>query len=208
MTSRPNFNPRAPRGARLFRELSSADHLEFQSTRPARGATPVGLGLSATRTISIHAPRAGRDQILVCVAGPHDISIHAPRAGRDTSSNLVRVLIAYFNPRAPRGARRDNARGATRQRARRASHRRNFNPRAPRGARRRKHRRAAGAHISIHAPRAGRDSSHTAEIGRASYFNPRAPRGARLAPHVLFVLGSEISIHAPRAGRDLRRSTR
>ena len=33
----------------------------FQSTRPARGATPHNVPISADRQISIHAPREGRD---------------------------------------------------------------------------------------------------------------------------------------------------
>ena len=34
---------------------------KFQSTRPVRGATHIKIGVSPSVTISIHAPRAGRD---------------------------------------------------------------------------------------------------------------------------------------------------
>ena len=100
-----------------------------------------------------------------------------------------------FNPRAPRGARRDTF--SDRQ------HSKDFNPRAPRGARliafgdirgtnefqptrpARGATAAAGtineeALISTHAPREGRD------IGRA----------------VVGAVGDRISTHAPREGRD------
>ena len=55
-----------------------------------------------------------------------------------------------------------------------------FNPRAPCGARR--FRRAGGSlgkAVSIHAPRAGRDSSSTSNRHTSRRFNPRAPCGAR-----------------------------
>ena len=56
----------------------------FQSTRPSRGAT--GIGIPAGRgcgTISIHAPLAGRDIFLYTLILKITISIHAPLAGRD-----------------------------------------------------------------------------------------------------------------------------
>src|ERR1700682_6461867 len=77
----------------------------FQSTRPARGATwPAAPGWSPswglnpraprgarrlsergkpTATVSIHAPRAGRDQAALLWELRSLVSIHAPRAGRD-----------------------------------------------------------------------------------------------------------------------------
>ena len=103
--------------------------LEFQSTRPARGATRKGI-CSELRTrdfnpraprgarhppeeydytvdgISIHAPREGRDGIAFFADLLFDISIHAPREGRDDLVISWAVLVRYFNPRAPRGARR------------------------------------------------------------------------------------------------------
>ena len=57
--------------------------------------------------------------------------------------------------------------------------------------------------LSIHAPRAGRDSVSAAHTAAARYFNPRAPCGARLEQVGGSVLVLVISIHAPRAGRDL-----
>ena len=41
LSLRASFNPRAPHGARHYRYLTHADSPEFQSTRPARGATTI-----------------------------------------------------------------------------------------------------------------------------------------------------------------------
>ena len=60
--------------------------------------------------ISIHAPLAGRDAGSVSSMTIHlMISIHAPLAGRDRQRRLLPPdALAYFNPRAPCGARREN----------------------------------------------------------------------------------------------------
>ena len=63
-----NFNPRAPCGARLFTSKSFPISGGFQSTRPVRGATISRSMPAAVASISIHAPRAGRD--LVRYYGP------------------------------------------------------------------------------------------------------------------------------------------
>ena len=100
------FNPRAPCGARRRESAIMRMLLQFQSTRPVRGAT--------------HAP--------TITAVPPFVSIHAPRAGRDPAFAHFPLGGIGFNPRAPCGARpssRPNPRTIRR-----------FNPRAPCGARR------------------------------------------------------------------------
>ena len=102
-----------------------------------------------------------------------DISIHAPLAGRDKVEEAAKEVTAYFNPRAPRGARQSRfdyywpvfafqstrpSRGATEQ----AQIQRDWTA------------------ISIHAPLAGRDRHF-----------------AHPSTRIL-----NISIHAPLAGRD------
>ena len=123
-----HFNPRAPCGARRLQETIFDLKMEFQSTRPMRGAT-YGEELAFwDEIISIHAPLAGRDpqqwQMPLtaflfqstrpargATAGNFyqwrggTISIHAPREGRDGCSLVDSALFGYFNPRAPRGAR-------------------------------------------------------------------------------------------------------
>ena len=56
----------------------------FQSTPPARGATPgVPVPPDVPRWISIHAPREGGDATGIWLAIVLPISIHAPREGGD-----------------------------------------------------------------------------------------------------------------------------
>ena len=57
--------------------------------------------------VSIHAPRAGRDQYAALCKAFLTVSIHAPRAGRDITQVSIILRLFGFNPRAPRGARRD-----------------------------------------------------------------------------------------------------
>ena len=125
----PNFNPRAPCGARPSWRGSNTRQNQFQSTRPVWGATnrraggrpwqinfnpraPCGARLLygqasvAGCIISIHAPRVGRDFTLSPL--PYmgsGISIHAPRVGRDGVRLLKEAKRNDFNPRAPCGAR-------------------------------------------------------------------------------------------------------
>ena len=177
--------------------ITGRSSVVFQSTRPVRGATGGGGCCQTVLHISIHAPRAGRD------SGPS-------RAARRSHRN--------FNPRAPCGARL----GTSKEKGVRTY----FNPRAPCGARpwsppaarptssfqsTRPVRGAtdqAGCHapqrfISIHAPRAGRDTRCKPCGWPGPDFNPRAPCGARQGLPQLCDGGARISIHAPRAGRDL-----
>ena len=101
----------------------------FQSTRPAWGATGCHPREARDRQISIHAPRMGRDLIVITVIesppknfnprAPHGarrdvacqgmrsehISIHAPRMGRDFKRLRLGRGFKNFNPRAPHGAR-------------------------------------------------------------------------------------------------------
>ena len=148
-----------------------------------------------------------------------EVSIRAPRAGRDPSMIAVMGRFSCFYPRAPGGARHA-------RHPRRATHRNGFYPRAPGGARLfllgAKH---LGFHVSIRAPRAGRDACPmivacaatmflSARPGRGatslpvrpprsrSSFYPRAPGGARHSLAHAIVHRITVSIRAPRAGRD------
>ena len=55
------FNPRSPRGERLYRTMQTLPLVLFQSTLPAGGATRPGIQRRERRKISIHAPRGGSD---------------------------------------------------------------------------------------------------------------------------------------------------
>ena len=58
-----NFNPPAPCGAGPEDEGICAAHQKFQSTRPVRGGTVLGVQTHIPKRISIHPPRAGRDMM-------------------------------------------------------------------------------------------------------------------------------------------------
>ena len=101
-----DFNPRAPCGARPQSVAIAGVTAQFQSTRPVRGATPLGsidhctiCGFQSTRPVrGATAERCHR-------RGDGTISIHAPRAGRDLVVSSNSALPGNFNPRAPCGAR-------------------------------------------------------------------------------------------------------
>ena len=57
----PDFNPRAPRGARLLIDVATIIVRLFQSTCPARGTTVLVNRLTVSQRISIHVPREGHD---------------------------------------------------------------------------------------------------------------------------------------------------
>ena len=61
----------------------------FQSTRPARGATPRMDRKAPIKNISIHAPREGRDPGTFRIRDDGRISIHVPREGRDAKILLM-----------------------------------------------------------------------------------------------------------------------
>jgi len=78
------------------------------------------------------------------------VSIHAPRAGCDAASSAQNPPACSFNPRTPRGVRRDFIVKFGTQKL-----------------------------VSIHAPRAGCDFGVTSRFTTRARFNPRTPRGVR-----------------------------
>ena len=218
----PDFNPRAPCGARQHVADSIKPGKVFQSTRPVRGATQERSGYLSIRRFQSTRPVRGATGARRVLRRAPAISIHAPRAGRDCLRLRQERQGRHFNPRAPCGARPP---GITTG----GSAWQNFNPRAPCGARPngayafiepilfqstrpvrgatpdRVATAAKGAfqstrpvrgatnhriqdleheNISIHAPRAGRDSCTAFGSSASSYFNPRAPCGARRAEQI------------------------
>ena len=191
----------------------------FQSTPPVRGATAC----------------------LRCAGIQEQISIHAPRAGGDDMSAALTQTALNFNPRPPCGGRRLCSCHTGRSRL-------YFNPRPPCGGRHSiPAADVAPTVISIHAPRAGGDAHDTLAVcftaqfqstppvrGATLYrvtkkerwtfqstppvrgatatgkyqaeifedFNPRPPCGGRPLCHSELSEAVEISIHAPRAGGD------
>ena len=212
-----NFNPRAPCGARLAaftswggglaisihapragrdgrEQYSIGEYVEFQSTRPVRGATQLCLSDGGVHQISIHAPRAGRDVDRAGGAAGHHISIHAPRAGRDFLRLSRGLSGGNFNPRAPCGARPPSTAFASRLSKFQST-------RPVRGATRPGQRDGCGEPISIHAPRAGRDLVCWLISSPRSHFNPRAPCGARLSRSSRNCIGRYFNPRAPCGAR-------
>ena len=196
-----NFNPRAPRGARRLLELHPGQ----------------------IQVISIHVPREGHDPgASLPLPAARTFQSTCPARGTTSPSSCSLRASCNFNPRAPRGARRNYlerlceiivfqstcpARGTTD--VYQAIH--------------------AIQEISIHVPREGHDASGTPSGPDPGYFNPRAPRGARhLWPRQAveeFLFQStcpargttvvqirdndadSISIHVPREGHDTPSAT-
>ena len=144
------FNPRSPRGERLKRFCKKSLIFLFQSTLPARGATPVTKLCTRKVLISIHAPREGSDEQKNVLHGVPYISIHAPREGSDLDILTVSANPYEFQSTLP-------ARGATID----------------------AFFAVLGWHISIHAPREGSDLYDVGGLAFLVYFNPRSPRGER-----------------------------
>ena len=122
----------------------------FQSTHPLRGATPPGRTAPPPTAISIHAPLAGCDYLMVTGAEFAVLfqSTHPLRGATFPPPNLGRWRI--FQSTHP-------LRGATRK----------------------AEIIQVQLIISIHAPLAGCDRCGARFARRSSYFNPRTPCGVR-----------------------------
>ena len=208
------------RGATRFFHLERPGLRAFQSTLPARGATRVfRVGRQPFQFQSTLPARGATAR----ASSPHTrsgVSIHAPRAGSDWKLSRTRRAGPGFNPRSPRGERRQRLRT-----------------------------RPCERFVSIHAPRAGSDMPtwasptpgqpfqstlpargatirRTCEFAPRECFNPRSPRGERpiggdtpLGAILCFnprsprgerrhygagsLFEQRVSIHAPRAGSDI-----
>ena len=80
---RPDFNPRAPCGARPGVSLDREEYWTFQSTRPVRGATRGRLRNRGRLRFQSTRPVRGATRFTWPAGYDASISIHAPRAGRD-----------------------------------------------------------------------------------------------------------------------------
>ena len=190
------FNPRSPHGERptasgdVAQPLKISIHaprtgsdpqtlmdftpVPFQSTLPARGATPGRQWRSSARRISIHAPRTGSDG---SAGGSRGIGClfqsTLPARGATYSLGLLPRILS-FQSTLP-------ARGATKHPNSLANLKKDFNPRSPHGERR--------VPALIWKP--------------CDNFNPRSPHGERRGGVDSAVSIAAISIHAPRTGSDL-----
>ena len=101
-----DFNPRSPHGERPRHFLSLMAGVEFQSTLPARGATPNYRHNHIDCDISIHAPRTGSDTKPSTVPRCHcRFQSTLPARGATCIRWGAPLFVAHFNPRSPHGER-------------------------------------------------------------------------------------------------------
>ena len=172
----PHISIHAPRTGSDAVLSVAAGSSTFQSTLPARGATPSDPARRSRERISIHAPRTGSDRSRRRGNTIRSISIHAPRTGSDETRRMMRRVDVEFQSTLP-------ARGATYAASLVCS----------------------SWLISIHAPRTGSDTSAATAANCTRYFNPRSPHGERRGKTRPARTSGTISIHAPRTGSDARR---
>ena len=217
-----DFNPRSPRGERPDEAASALAKFAFQSTLPARGATPRGLCTIRFFRISIHAPREGSDIVEKIKGIFKFISIHAPREGSDTRRPYRHGDRQIFQSTLP-------ARGATVSQLPPSLTFSNFNPRSPRGERHCTRALAARANaFQSTLPARGATLQDFIKCNTQKNFNPRSPRGERRSMPLTMPKTSpfqstlpargatqqgldvsvmdDISIHAPREGSDSTRT--
>ena len=101
-----NFNPRAPRGARPSFACARLGCISISIHAPREGRDAQRKPSSSQPKISIHAPREGRDGLRALLRDSFLISIHAPREGRDKESadNYAKELEKFQSTRPARGA--------------------------------------------------------------------------------------------------------
>ena len=123
----------------------------FQSTLPARGATPPSRGCRQSGLdFNPRSPHGERRLFSIVFVGISGISIHAPRTGSDALILLGLLVEVLFQSTLP-------ARGATNSYGIINNCKR----------------------ISIHAPRTGSDDGRRRTSAAAKDFNPRSPHGER-----------------------------
>ena len=169
-----HFNPRSPHGERPAKISTDAYTRLFQSTLPARGATPL-RGVEQVRIYDFNprSPHGERHGALKYVIEHKIFQSTLPARGA-TNKEREQHAAETFQSTLP-------ARGATGCIMSNTKTNQNFNPRSPHGERQVIYKRGhVFGYISIHAPRTGsdRDGSHLSAWGE--YFNPRSPHGERL----------------------------
>ncbi len=145
--------------------------IEFQSTLPAWGATQGSMMEADAISFQSTLPAWGATAACLSLPLRHRISIHAPRVGSDRFSTSTSGLFSNFNPRSPRGERRQHGEHSP------SAH--HFNPRSPRGERPTELLIVSSTwHFNPRSPRGERP--HTGfRAALTLYFNPRSPRGER-----------------------------
>ena len=185
--------PRVGRDAKYAKKASR--DIEFQSTRPVWGATARLQDADVDAKFQSTRPVWGATYTYLTYARGRSISIHAPRVGRDSTLSLLVFVRSRFQSTRP-------VWGATRRCRTWSGTATNFNPRAPCGARRyyngallaveifQSTRPVWGATVSCRRRKPQLLFQSTRPVwgattwpphfpASAPHFNPRAPCGAR-----------------------------
>ncbi len=103
--NRRHFNPRSPCGERRRFSYYHDRTFRFQSTLPMRGATKYPQAHAYLIAISIHAPHAGSDSLMVCNSSPkNDFNPRSP-CGERRHCLIAIVILPLFQSTLPmRGA--------------------------------------------------------------------------------------------------------
>ena len=166
------FNPRLPRGRRRSRRPRCDRGCKFQSAPPAREATTEADEAGRLRKFQSAPPAREATCSRPELSRDGRVSIRASRAGGDVNSNLATIDGKCFNPRLPRGRRRNSCGILWRHCG--------FNPRLPRGRRLRSQKiGVAGIEFQSAPPAREATSRGRAWPPPRRCFNPRLPRGRR-----------------------------
>ena len=102
LQSRRNFNPRFPRGKRLYSVGEQTGYrINFNPRFPRGKRQPNRFGRQALTYISIHASREGSDRFLLQGLSVLWISIHASREGSDSSTTRPESSTGGFQSTLP-----------------------------------------------------------------------------------------------------------
>ena len=190
----------------------------FQSTLPARGATPTDVNTGfLSKYFNPRSPHGERRPPSARASSPKRFQSTLPARGATSRLGRGRRNGRLFQSTLPaRGATdalailimrniisihapRTGSDSTTATESVPPNH---FNPRSPHGERRERRRTALQSAISIHAPRTGSDKEVNIYGAVYQHFNPRSPHGERLSNIRGFSAHDIISIHAPRTGSD------
>ena len=131
------------------------------------------MGWVENKIVSIHAPRVGRDKLVLGPPSLSKVSIHAPRVGRDKDNLPELMTQVQFQSTRPVWGATSGTEGVL-----------------------------LLGDVSIHAPRVGRDLVKFARVRLASLFQSTRPVWGATHSSTLISHTYYVSIHAPRVGRD------
>ena len=124
-----DFNPRSPHGERRDDDIIRRQHLQFQSTLPARGATGIRVAMFVRLSFQSTLPARGATRdARQDGGGSRNFNPRSPHGERQSPRTTVESA-RHFNPRSPHGERQYGDLFSTQQQQ-------DFNPRSPHGERR------------------------------------------------------------------------